>query len=134
MAFCNSIDEVREFFSKDLFATENGAVVEEYGKNYSKCSLRIESKHKNAMGALMGGVSFTLADFAFAVASNWEQPGTVSLDSTIHFSGPAKGDMLFAEATCMKDGKTTCLYLIEVFDNLEQKVATIMTTGYKVKK
>ena len=41
MAFCNSIDEVREFFSKDLFATENGAVVEEYGKNYSKCFLRM---------------------------------------------------------------------------------------------
>jgi len=36
------------------------------------CSLTLEAKHKNALGAVMGGVYFTLADFAFAVASNWQ--------------------------------------------------------------
>ncbi len=29
-----------------------------------KCSLKIEDRHRNAMGAVMGGVYFTLADFA----------------------------------------------------------------------
>ena len=70
-------NEVGERFEKDRFATENGAVIEEIGKNYAKCSINLTSRHKDGMGANMGGVYFTLADFAFAVATNWENLGVV---------------------------------------------------------
>ena len=63
--------ETVELFQNDRFATENGAVIEEVDDHYAKCSLVIEDRHRNAMGAVMGGVYFTLADFALAVASNW---------------------------------------------------------------
>ena len=49
------LEEVREFFSKDRYATENGAVIDEIGDNYAKCSLDIDGRHLNAMGSLMGG-------------------------------------------------------------------------------
>lgn len=127
-------NEVVERFEKDRFATENGAVIEEIEKNYAKCRINLTSRHKNGMGAIMGGVYFTLADFAFAVATNWENLGVVSLSSTINFLSPAKGERLIAEAKCIKDGKATCVYEISVFDSLGTKTATVLTTGYRVHK
>ena len=35
--------------------------------------MKIEPRHRNAAGIIMGGAIFTLADFAFAVASNHEK-------------------------------------------------------------
>ena len=125
-----TIEEVRAMFTQDRFATENGAVIDEIGDHYAKCSLTITDRHKNALGALMGGVPFTLADFAFAVASNWQQPGTVSLSSTITYLGRAKGGTLTAEAVCVKDGRTTCYYRIDICDDLGNAVAAVTTTGY----
>lgn len=67
------LDEIREFFAKDRFATENGAVIEAVGKNTATVGMKIEPRHRNAAGIVMGGAIFTLADFAFAVASNHEK-------------------------------------------------------------
>jgi len=131
MAFCNSLEEVREFFSKDKYATESAMVIEEYGDRYAKCSFEILPLHKNAMGNVMGGAIFTLADFAFAVAANWENPGTVSLNSNISFNGVAKGSSIIATAQCIKDGRSTCCYNIKVTDDLDNLVATVIINGFK---
>lgn len=127
-----SLEEVRRIFEKDRFATENGAVIEEIGNLYAKCSIRLTQRHRNALGAVMGGASFTLADFAFAVAANWQKPGVVSLSSNITFLGTAKGQSLIAQAKCIKDGRTTSYYRIDVQDELGNMVAAVTTTGYRI--
>lgn len=124
-------EETVKLFEKDRFATCNGAVIDEVDDHYAKCSLKIEDNHRNAMGAVMGGVYFTLADFAFAVAANWQQIGTVSLNSDIAYLGSARGDRLTAEAFCVKNGRTTSYYRIEVKDAEERLVVVVNTTGYK---
>lgn len=78
----------------------------------------------------MGGVYFMLADFAFAVAANWENMGCVSLRSDISFLGSAKGNKLIAKAVCVKDSKSTACYRVDVTDELGNLTATVMTTGY----
>ena len=128
-----SLEEVRRIFSGDRFATENGAVIEEIGKNSAVCSLVITDSHRNAMGAVMGGTYFMLADFAFAVAANWEKMGCVSLHSDMSFLGSAKGEKLFAKAVCVKNGKSTSCYRIDVEDENGNLIATVTTTGYHVK-
>ena len=85
------------------------------------------------MGAVMGGVYFMLADFAFAVAANWKKIGCVSLHSDISFLGPAKGDILIAKAICIKNGKTTACYRVDVTDNLGNLIATVTSTGCHIK-
>ena len=125
-----TLEEVRHIFEGDRFATENGAVIEEICDRSATCSLRITDSHRNAMGAVMGGVSFMLADFAFAVAANWEKMGCVSLRSDISFLGTAKGEKLIAKAACVKDGRTTACYRVDVTDELGNLVATVTTTGY----
>ena len=131
MSVCNSIEEVRKFFANDRFATENGAVIEDYGKGYAKCSLKVTDRHRNAVGGLMGGVSFMLADFVFAVASNWDVPNTVSLSSNITFCGNLKGETITAEAKCIKDGRSTVLYSVNVSDDKGNLIAVVSITGFK---
>ncbi len=131
MPRCNSLEEVREFFSNDRFATENGAVIEDYKKGYARCSLKVTDRHRNALGALMGGVSFMLVDFAVAVASNWDEPNTVSLSSNITFCGTLKGETVTAEARCIKEGRSTTLYSVNVTDDAGTLIAYATINGFK---
>lgn len=128
-----TLEEVRRIFKGDRFATENGAVIESIGDHSATCSLVITDSHRNAMGAVMGGTYFMLADFAFAVAANWENMGCVSLHSDISFLGTAKGEKLIAKAVCIKDGKSTACYRVDVTDDSGNLTATITTTGYYVR-
>ena len=127
-----TLEEVRNIFESDRFATENGAVIEEIGDHSAVCSLVITDSHRNAMGAVMGGVYFMLADFAFAVAANWEKMGCVSLRSDISFLGAAKGKKLTAKAVCVKDGRTAACYRVDVTDDLGNLTATVTVTGYHI--
>lgn len=122
--------EVRELFKGDKFATENGMVIDEIGDHYAKCSVKLTDIHRNAMGGVMGGVHFTLADFAFAVASNWQHMGTVALSTDIAFIGAVKGDSLTAVAELIKDGRSVNCYHITVKDNLGNIVADVKTVGF----
>ena len=127
------IEKAREFFGKDTYATvASGIQIDEIGEHYSKCSMKITDNHKNAYGGVMGGAIFTLADFAFAVASNFNAPQTVSVTSQINFIGMAKGTCLTAESKVIKDGRTTCLYDVFITDELGTKVAYVTITGMKL--
>ena len=129
-----ALEEVRKIFEGDRFATQNGAVIDEIGDRSAVCSLSLTPSHRNAMGAVMGGVYFMLADFAFAVAANWENVGCVSLHSDISFLSAAKGEKLIAKASCIKDGKTTACYRVEVTDDLGNLAAMVTITGCHIKK
>ena len=130
----DNIEEIKEFFMKDRFATKNGMYIESVGEKYAKCVMEITEDHKNALGALMGGVPYTLADFAFAVATNHEGTPTVSLNSNMTYLAQPKGKVLFAEAVCVKDGKTTCCYNISISDELGTMIAQAVTTGFHLTK
>ena len=126
-----TLEQVRQRFTADCFASKMGSVIEDIKEGYARCYLDITPLHLNAAGNVMGGAIFTLADFAFAVAANWQAIGTVSLNSEIAYLGAAKGDRLEAEAFCIKNGRTTSYYRIEVRDELGNIVAIVNTTGYK---
>ena len=126
-----NLDQVREFFKNDRFATENGAVIDEIGELYAKCSLEVQDKHRNAVGAVMGGVSFMLADFAFAVAANHETVGAVSINASIAFVETVKGSRLIAVARCIKNGRTACYFDVDVTDDLGTVIARVSITGLR---
>lgn len=127
-----TLDEVRERFSHDRFATVNGAVVEAIDEGYARCSMELNETHRNALGAVMGGAIFTLADFAFAVASNWNKNPQVSLNASISFLGRTKGNKLIAEAQKIKEGRKTCYYEVKISDELGNVVAHMTSNGFAV--
>lgn len=126
------LNEIRERFSHDRFATVNGAFIEEVAEGYAKCSMQLTDNHKNALGAVMGGAIFTLADFTFAVATNWQENPVVSLNASITFHGKAKGNTLIAEAKKIRAGRTTCYYMVEITDELGSQVAHMTSNGFAV--
>ena len=125
------LEKVREFFRGDVFATEMGAVIDEIDDHYAKCSLVLSEHHKNAAGGVMGGVYFTLADFAFAVASNWQQVGVVGLNIDASFIGVPKSQRIIAEAKLVKDGRTICSYTVEIKDELGNPIAVFQCVGFR---
>lgn len=129
-----SIEEIREFFGKDRYATESGAFIEEVGEHYSKCSVELNEMHRNAVGGVMGAVYYTLADFAFAVATNAEVPGTVSLSASMAFLRACKGNRLICEAKLIRDGKSTCYYEMPITDENGTLLTVVNITGYKTGK
>ena len=126
------LNEVRDRFSHDRFATVNGAYIEEVAEGYAKCTMQITDNHKNALGAVMGGAIFTLADFTFAVAANWQENSVVSLNASITFLGKAKGKILIAEAKKIRSGRTTCYYIVEITDELGSQIAHMTSNGFAV--
>ena len=130
------LQRARDEFSKDLYATKlSGIVVEEAGDDHAICSMRLTDDHKNAYGGIMGGAIYTLADLAFAVASNFEKENaTVSLVGQATFLSMTKGEVLFAEATRIKDGRTNCFYEVKVTDDLGKYIAVVSFTGAHVPK
>lgn len=125
----SDLNNARAYFSGDRFATENGAVIEEIGEGYAICSLPLERRHTNALGNVMGGAVFMLADFAFAVASNFGKKTTVSSSSTITFLKAAKGSKLYARAEAVKEGRSSVYYEITVTDDLGTLVARVTASG-----
>ena len=136
-----TLDEVKKFFANDKYATETtGIEILEAGGGKSKIHLALDGRHKNALGFVMGAVYFTMADFAFAVASNSDETSgynAVTLSSTINMVNSAKSGELFAEAAPIKDGRSTCFYQIDIYEIINDKkrpVATVQTAGYKIAK
>ena len=130
-----TLDEAREFFSGDVYATEvTGVKIDAVAPMYAKCSLELNPKHYNAVGQVMGGVLFTLADFAFAVAANNSGPLTVTSVSQISFLSAVRGNKLIAETRLIKDGKRSCYFGIDITDDTGILVSTVSSNGMHLDK
>lgn len=128
-----TLDDIRQTFSKDLYATEaTGAQILEAGEHFARCGVTLTPIHRNAMGAVMGGVLFTIADFAFAVAANSNGLEWVSLESSIHYLSSAPSQQIFASTKCIRQGRTTCLYEIELRNENDHLLAIVTTSGMRI--
>lgn len=132
MANFNSLESAREFFYKDKFAVNTGITLDDLTEDEAVCSLDLTDEHRNAYGGVMGGVIFTLADFAFAVLSNQIHQLTVAQQVDIHYLAAPKGDKLIAKATCRKSGRTSSIVNVDISDDTGRDVAQFIGTGFKL--
>ena len=125
------LERARKFFAADRYATEvTGIEIVAVGEKYAKCVLPLDKRHKNALGHVMGGVPFTLADFVFAVATNFDAVSpTVTTTSHITYLAPAQGDRLYGESKLLRDGKRNCYYEITISDEQGTPVTIVMFCG-----
>ena len=132
MSTFKNVEEARKFYKGDKYALMSGVVIEELNEEYCLCSMEITDNHRNAVGGVMGGAIFTLADLAFSAASNNVHKPTVAMQTSVNFLSAAKGTRLFAKAYCVKDGRTTAVYNVEVKDDTNRLIAQFVGTGYKL--
>lgn len=129
-----TMEELTKRFQEDRFAAQAGVEIREAEPGRSLCAMPLRPCHMNANNTPMGGAIFTLADFAYAVASNgFTDKIIVSQQVAITFLAPARGTELLAEAKCLKAGRTTCLYEVDVRDELGTYVAHATVNGFTVK-
>ena len=131
----SDLEKVRSRFQNDHFAVgTTGISIDCAEPGRAVCSLMLEEKHMNENHVPMGGAVFTLADFACAIAANGCSERTiVSQNASITFLAPAKGGKLIAEASCLREGHTTALYVVDVKDELGTYVAHATVNGYAIK-
>ncbi len=128
-----TLEEAKAFFRMDRYASEaTGIEILEASEGYAKVELEIGDRHRNAAGMVRGAVYFTMADFAFAVASNFNRTFTCTLASQITFLAQARGSRLTAEAKLLSDGRRTCFSECRVADEFGTIVAAVTANGYRV--
>ncbi len=132
MSTYKDLEEAKEYFRGDRFATLNGMELTELSCTESTAEVTITDDHRNALGGIMGGVIFTLCDFAFAALVNNIHSPTVALDSDIKFLSASKGTRLTAKAKLVKTGRTTTVAGVTVVDESGKEIALFSGTGYKL--
>ena len=132
MPVFQSLDEARAYFEGDRFAAENGVTLEALSPSASVCAMTLTGRHRNAEGGVMGGAIFTLVDLAFAAAANNVHRPTVAQQVSLNFLSGSRGSRLTATASCRKDGRTSCVYNVDVTDDLGRDIAQAVITGFKL--
>jgi acyl-CoA thioesterase len=128
--------EVVEFMmTKDLFSQWLGIEVEEVTEGYSRIKMLIRGEMINGLGIIHGGVTFSLADSAFAFACNNRNNLSVALDTSINFLKPVLiNDTLIAEAKEIHNGRSTGLYQVIITNQHQQQVALFKGTCFRTQK
>ena len=127
-----TLEQAREFFKNDRFAHDNGMeiVFAEPGK--SVIELEISDKHRNAVGAIMGGVMLTMSDFACAVASSFGENGSlhVTANANVSFLNASRGKKLTAYASPAKLGRSLTFLEVNIFDDTGKHISKAEFTMY----
>ena len=132
MATFASLQDARDYFSKDYFAADNLITLEALTDSGAVCAMKLTERHQNAEGGVMGGAILALADFTFAAAANNAHHPTVAQQVSMNFLSASRGACLTAVASCRKDGRTSCVYNIDIKDDLGKDIAQAVFTGFKL--
>ncbi|PVY39810.1 PaaI family thioesterase [Victivallis vadensis] len=126
-----TIEEIKEKLNRDdRFCRYNEMRIDVIRPGYAEAVMKITENKLNGLGIAQGGAIFTLADLAFAGASNAAGFRTVAFTSNISFIRPGTGRRLRAVATEVSRGRRTGVYSVQVFNDDGKVVAHGTTTGF----
>lgn len=118
----------------DPYARFLGIELIEINKGYSKLRMQLKGCMQNFVGTAHGGAIFSLADHAFAAASNSHGTLAVALNMSItYISASSEGSVLIAEAKEVSLTPRTALYRIDVSTEDNNLVASCQGIVYRKK-
>ena len=101
-----------------------GLELVEVGEGRAVMTLEVKPHHCNGHGTCHGGVTFSLADSAFAFACNSRNRRTVAQHNLVSYIAPAReGDMLRAEAREVSLSGANGIYDVDVVRQDGTKIA-----------
>lgn len=129
------MQQIKQFFAtEDKFARHSGIELLDVTPGWAKTSMKIESYHLNGAGTVHGGAIFTLADFAFAVASNSHGSLAMGINTSVCFVKAATSGTLYAEAREQSLNHKLASYLVQVTDDNGGIVAIFQGMVYRKKE
>lgn len=120
-----------KLLENDRFAAFVGIELVKVQPGYAVAKMEISEKHLNGVNIIQGGAIFTLADFAFAAASNACGQVTVGINANISYFQASKGKTLIAEAKEVAVSQKISNYKVDVFNENKDLIAQLSITGYK---
>jgi acyl-CoA thioesterase len=111
------------FFLNDAWAQEAGIELMEVSTGRAKVRMRIAGWHKNSHGTVHGGAIFTLADTAFALASNSHGIPAAAINAHISYVKAATGGTLYAVAEEFSLNPKIATYTVAVTDDNGKRIA-----------
>jgi acyl-CoA thioesterase len=125
------MDPNKAFFSSDAWAKESGIELMEVSIGISKVRMKIGKKHMNSHNTVHGGAIFTLADTAFALASNSHGIPAAAINAHISYVKSATAGSLYAEATESSLSPKIATYSVIVTDDNGEKTALFEGMVYR---
>lgn len=122
---------IQDFLQGDKFALLAGVELLEVRNGYAKACMEIKPLHLNGGGVCQGGAIFTLADLAFAAATNSHARLTLSITSSIHFFQSESKGILYAEAREIFSHKRLSNCEVHITNESGTLIATFCGTGYR---
>ena len=96
----------------------------ELKSGYAKVTMQLLPEYQNFNGFIFGGIITSIADQAFAYASNSVAYPSVATQFNIHFiSGAATNDTLTAECRVIKSGRRVGISEITVINQHDKLIA-----------
>jgi acyl-CoA thioesterase len=125
------MDPNEAFFADDTWAKEAGIKLMESSTGRAKVQMKVEKRHINSHGSVHGGAIFTLADTAFALASNSHGIPAAAINAYISYVKSATGGTLYAEAAESSLSPKIATYSVTVTDDNGNKIALFEGMVYR---
>jgi acyl-CoA thioesterase len=121
--------KITESFGNDPYAAAQGMVLGEITESSVTVAMVVRNDHVNFLGGTHGGVVFSIADCAFALASNAHPEDAVAIDTHLAITAATSiGDTLTATAVEQTRGRSLATYRVDVTRNDGRTVALFTGT------
>ena len=126
---------VQKMMADDAFSRWLGIEVLEVKPGFVKIQMEIRPEMNNGFSITHGGITYSLADSAFAFASNSHGRVAVAMETNIsYFKKVSIGDTLTATAEQLSLGNTIGVYNVHISNQDDEKVAHFRGTVFRTKE
>ena len=122
---------IQRFFKNDKFAERADIELLSVSPGQARAKMTLHPHHLNGYGTVQGGAIFTLADFAFAAASNSHGTVAVAINVSITFMKAGTTGTLWAEAREISRNPKLGSYTVDVKDDQGELVAVFQGLAYR---
>lgn len=126
---------VAKMMADDAFSRWLAIEVLEIEPGFSKIQMKVRPEMNNGFNITHGGIAYSLADSAFAFASNSHGRVAVALETNISYTRKVtKGNVLTATAEELSLGNIIGVYNVTVTNQDDNQVATFRGTVFRTKE
>jgi len=126
---------VKKMMADDAFSQWLGIDILDVKPGFVRISMTVRPEMDNGFSITHGGIAYSLADSAFAFASNSHGRVAVALETNISYlKKVGSGDTLTATAEELSLGNTIGVYNVTISNQDDEKVARFRGTVFRTKE
>ena len=120
-----------KMYDNDAFSKWLGIELVDIQHGNCEIKLTVRKEMMNGFGIDHGGITYSLADSAFAFATNSIGHQAVSIETSIsHTSKVVEGDVLTAKTTLINKTRKFAIYHVDITNQEDKRVASFKGTVY----